>query len=117
MLSNLACNLIEHGRIQTTVAKAKALRPFAEKMVTLGKTGTLHSRRRAVAFLGDKIAVGKLFDRVAPAAADRKGGYTRITRIGARASDAAPMAHIEWVDAVLATAGGGEEAGAEDKKK
>jgi large subunit ribosomal protein L17 len=107
LLSNLTCSLIEHGRIRTTVAKAKALRPVAEKMVTHGKTGTLHARRLAAAFLGDKSAVKKLFDAVAPAAAGRKGGYTRITRIGARASDSAPMAHIEWVDAVLVSAAGG----------
>ena len=110
LLSNLTCSLIEHGRIQTTVAKAKALRPVAERMVTHGKKGTLHNRRMANAFLGNKDAVKKLFEAVAPAAADRKGGYTRITRIGARASDSAPMAYIEWVDAVFMSAGGGDEA-------
>lgn len=104
LLSSLTCHLIDQGRIETTVAKAKALRPVAEKMVTLGKSGTLHSRRRAAAFLANKDAVKKLFESVAPAAADRKGGYTRITRIGVRRSDAAPMAHIEWVDGVAAKA-------------
>ena len=109
LLSNLACNLIEHGRIETTVAKAKALRPIAEKMVTLGKTGTIHARRRAASFLANKAAVSKLFETIAPACANRQGGYTRITRIGARASDSAPMAHIEWVDAVIAPSTEAEE--------
>ena len=104
LLSNLTCSLIKHGRIETTVAKAKALRPVAERMVTLGKVGSIHSRRRAAAFLANKDAVKRLFEAVAPAAADRKGGYTRITRIGLRNSDSAPMAHIEWVDAVAAQA-------------
>ncbi len=104
LLSNLTCSLIEHGSIRTTLAKAKALRPVAEKMVTLGKTGSIHARRRASAFLGKKTAVKKLFEEVAPASASRQGGYTRITRIGQRQSDAAPMALISWVDMVIAKA-------------
>ncbi len=98
LLANLACSLIEHGRIRTTVAKAKALRPVAEKMVTLGKRGDLHARRQAVAFLRQKDAVKKLFDEVAEAAKERQGGYCRITKLGVRMTDSAPMAIIEWVD-------------------
>jgi large subunit ribosomal protein L17 len=98
LLSNLACSLIDHGRIRTTLAKAKALRPVAEKLVTLAKRDDLHSRRLAIAFLHQKEIVKKLFAEVAPAAKDRQGGYCRITKLGPRMSDAAPMAIIEWVD-------------------
>ena len=98
LLANLACSLIEHGRIRTTLAKAKALRPVAEKMVSLAKRGDLHARRQAVAFLRQKGAVKKLFEEVGPACEDRQGGYCRITKLGARASDSAPMAYIEWTD-------------------
>jgi large subunit ribosomal protein L17 len=98
LLSNLACSLIEHGRIKTTLGKAKALRPVAEKLVTLAKRNDLHSRRLAIAYLHQKDIVGKLFSEVAPAAAARVGGYCRITKLGARMSDSAPMAYIEWVD-------------------
>ncbi len=99
LLANLTCSLIEHGKIRTTLAKAKALRPVAEKMVTLGKRGDLHARRQAIAFLQQKDAVKALFEEIAPAAADRQGGYCRIIKLGARQSDSAPMALIEWVDA------------------
>jgi large subunit ribosomal protein L17 len=99
LLANLVCSLIEHTRIRTTLAKAKAVRPLAEKMVTLGKAGTLHSRRIALSALRQKEAVKRLFEEVAPRSKDRKGGYTRIIKIGPRLSDAAPMAFIEWVDA------------------
>ena len=102
LLANLTCSLIEHGKIRTTLAKAKALRPIAEKMVTLGKRGDLHARRQAVAFLRHKEPATKLFNEIAPAAADRQGGYCRITKLGARISDSAPMAIIEWVDAPVA---------------
>lgn len=98
LLANLASSLIEHGRIRTTLGKAKALRPVAEKLVTKAKRNDLHSRRLAIAFLRRKDVVSKLFDDVAPAAADRKGGYCRITKLGQRVSDAAPMAIIEWTD-------------------
>ena len=98
LLSNLACSLIEHGRIKTTLGKAKALRPVAEKMVTLGKSGDLHARRQALAFLRQKDVVQKLFADVATAAATRPGGYCRITKLGARMTDAAPMAYIEFCD-------------------
>lgn len=98
LISNLACSLIQHGRIKTTLGKAKALRPVAEKLVTLAKRDDLHSRRLAIAFLHQKETVKKLFAVVAPAAKDRQGGYCRITKLGARLSDSAPMAIIEWVD-------------------
>ncbi|MEO1856865.1 MAG: 50S ribosomal protein L17 [Rubritalea sp.] len=102
LLANLTCSLIEHGRIRTTLAKAKALRPVAEKMVTLGKRGDLHARRQAVAFLRQKDVVKALFEEIAPATGDRQGGYCRIIKLGARQSDSAPMALIEWVDAPVA---------------
>lgn len=106
LLANLACSLIEHRQIRTTLAKAKALRPVAEKMVTLGKNDTVHSRRQAHAFLRQKGAVQKLFAEIAPASKERQGGYCRITKLGARQSDAAPMAYISWVDLPVAV---GEE--------
>lgn len=101
LLANLACSLIEHGRIKTTLGKAKALRPVAEKLVTLAKRDDLHSRRLAIAFLHQKETVKKLFSEVAPASKDRQGGYCRITKLGARMSDSALMAIIEWVDRVV----------------
>ena len=99
LLANQVCSLIEHQRIKTTLAKAKAVRPLAEKMVTLGKNGSLHARRTALSVLRQKDAVKKLFDDIAPRSADRKGGYTRIIKLGQRKSDAAPVAFLEWVDA------------------
>ncbi|MFV0416726.1 MAG: 50S ribosomal protein L17 [Chthoniobacterales bacterium] len=98
LLANQVCSLIQHHRIKTTLAKAKAVRPLAEKMVTLGKRGDLHARRTATSYLKQNDAVKKLFSEVAPAAADREGGYTRIIKLGPRPSDSAPMALIEWVD-------------------
>jgi large subunit ribosomal protein L17 len=103
LLANLACSLIENGRIKTTLGKAKALRPVAEKMVTLGKSGDLHARRQAIAFLRQKDVVQKLFAEVAPAAANRSGGYCRITKLGVRMTDAAPMAYIEFCDVAVKT--------------
>src|SRR5262245_2271165 len=99
LLANQVCSLIEHQRIKTTLAKAKAVRPLAEKMVTLGKKGSLHARRTALAVLRQKEAVKKLFDDIAPRSASRNGGYTRIIKLGQRKSDAAPVAFLEWVDA------------------
>ncbi len=101
MLANQVCSLIEHQRIRTTLAKAKALRPLAEKMVTLGKKGSIHARRTAFAVLRQKDAVKKLFDDIAPRSAERNGGYTRIVKLGRRKSDSAPVAYLEWVDAAL----------------
>jgi len=98
LLANQVCSLIEHRRIKTTLAKAKATKPLAERMLTLGKKGDLHSRRVAISYLKSKDVVKKLFTEIAPAAADRKGGYTRIVKLGARLSDSAPMAYLEWVD-------------------
>jgi len=111
LLANQVCSLIEHQRIKTTLAKAKAVRPLAEKMVTLGKQGSLHARRTALAVLRQKNAVKKLFDDIAPRSAERKGGYTRIIKLGARKSDSAPVAFIEWVDAPRVI----EEPAAEEK--
>jgi large subunit ribosomal protein L17 len=99
LLANQVCALIEHQRIKTTLAKAKAVRPLAERMVTLGKNGSLHARRTALAVLRQKSAVKKLFDDIAQRSAERNGGYTRIVKLGARKSDSAHMAFIEWVDA------------------
>ena len=101
LLANQVCSLIEHQRIRTTLAKAKAVRPLAEKMVTLGKKGSLHARRTAFALLRQKDAVKKLFDDIAPRSAERHGGYTRIIKLGQRKSDAAPIAYLEWVDAAI----------------
>ena len=98
LLANQVCSLITHQRIMTTLAKAKAVRPLAEQMVTLGKNGSLHARRMAFSTLRQKDAVKKLFDEIAPRSTDRNGGYTRIVRLGQRKSDSASMAFIEWVD-------------------
>lgn len=98
LLANQVCSLIEHQRIKTTLAKAKAVRPLAEQMVTLGKNGSIHARRTALATLRQKNAVKKLFDDIAPRSAERSGGYTRIVKLGQRRSDSASMAFIEWVD-------------------
>jgi large subunit ribosomal protein L17 len=110
LLMNLTCSLIEHRRIRTTLAKAKALRPYAEKLVTLGKRGTLHARRTALSSLRHKDSVKKLFEEIAVASKDRVGGYTRITKLGQRRTDSAPMAYIEWVDAFVPKAAAAPEA-------
>ena len=99
LLANQVCALIEHQRIKTTLAKAKAVRPLAERMLTLGKNGSIHARRRALAVLRQKGVVNKLFDDIAQRSSERNGGYTRIVKLGARKSDSARMAFIEWVDA------------------
>lgn len=115
LIKNLCKSLIEHHRIRTTLAKAKAVRPFAEKLVTLGKralkpagrneqergASVVHLNRQAFAQLRDRDLVFKLFHEIAPASKDRPGGYTRITKLGQRQSDSAPMAFIEWVDAFV----------------
>jgi len=100
MYANLTASLIEHGRIRTTLAKAKEVRPVAEQMITLGRRGDLHARRQAIAFLRSNDAVHILFSEVAPRFADRPGGYTRIVKLGPRQGDAAPMADLELVDFV-----------------
>jgi large subunit ribosomal protein L17 len=98
LYSNLAGALIEHGRIKTTEAKAKAVKPFAEQMITLGKRGDLHARRLALAELRSQDVVHQLFADVAPRFADRPGGYTRIVKLGPRYGDAAEMVYLELVD-------------------
>src|SRR4051812_31242073 len=113
LLANQVCSLIEHERIKTTLAKAKAVRPLAEKMVTLGKNGSLHARRTALAVLRQKNAVKKLFDNIAPRSATRSGGYTRIIRLGICKSDAAPVAFLGWGGAPAVVG----EPGAEGKRK
>ena len=97
MLANLATALFEHGRIQTTEAKAKRLRPLAERLVTFAKRGDLHARRKVMTVIRDKSVVHVLFTEIAPAMAERPGGYTRITKVGNRKGDNAPMAVIELV--------------------
>ena len=97
LLRGLVTSLLENGRIETTVTRAKETRSLAEKMITLGKTNTLHSRRQALAFITKEDVVTKLFAEIAPKYADRNGGYTRIIKIGPRRGDAAPMAIVELV--------------------
>jgi large subunit ribosomal protein L17 len=98
MLANLVCSLIQHNRVVTTLAKAKAARSVAEKMVTLGKSGTIHDRRLAAARLHNEDVVKILFDQIAPGQKDRRGGYTRIIKMNQRQGDAAQKAILEWVD-------------------
>src|SRR5688500_20047554 len=100
LYSNLAGALIEHGRIRTTEAKAKAVKPIAERMITLGRRGDLAARRQAVAYLRSKDVVHKLFADVGPRFADRPGGYARIVKLGPRPGDAAEMVYLELVDYV-----------------
>ena len=98
MFSSLATSLLRHEQIKTTKPKAKELRSFADKMITLGKNGSLHSRRRATSFLQDSDVVRKLFDTLAERYKDRQGGYTRVLSSGFRYGDSAPMAIVELVD-------------------
>jgi large subunit ribosomal protein L17 len=98
LLAGLAADLIRHERIKTTEAKAKRLRPVADRMITLGKNGSVHARRQALSVLRDREIVHKLFAEVAPRYTERMGGYTRILKLGVRKGDAAPMALIEWVE-------------------
>jgi len=97
MLANLAASLFEHGKITTTEARARRLRPYAEKLITFAKRGDMHARRQVLTVVSDKGIVHNLFTEIGPAMADRPGGYTRITKIGHRKGDAAPMAVIELV--------------------
>ncbi len=98
MLANLVCSLIKHKRVTTTLAKAKAARSVAEKMVTLGKRGTIHDRRLAAARLHQEDVVKILFNEIAPAQKERHGGYTRIVKLGQRQGDASQSAILEWVE-------------------
>jgi len=120
ILANLATALFEHGKITTTEAKAKRVRPLAERMITLAKRGDLHARRRVLAVIRDKGIVHELFTEIGPRYATRPGGYTRITKIGPRKGDAAPMAVIELVEplteAVVAEATAAAKRAAKEKK-
>jgi large subunit ribosomal protein L17 len=98
MLQNMATALIKHEQIKTTLPKAKELKPYVEKLITLGKTGSLHARRQALAKIPEKKIVDKLFSTIAERYEDRAGGYTRVLKAGFRYGDAAPMAIIELVD-------------------
>jgi large subunit ribosomal protein L17 len=98
MFANMAASLIVHEQIETTLPKAKELRPVVEKLITLGKTGGLHARRRAIAEMRDLAAVKKLFDVIGPRYKSRNGGYARIVKLGYRYGDSAPVAVIELVD-------------------
>ena len=114
MLSNLASSLFEHERITTTEAKAKMLRPYAEKLITKAKKGSVHHRRQVLSVIQDRDIVHKLFSDIGPRFVDRNGGYTRILKIGPRNGDAAPMVLMELVDegaAVAVDSGDEEEAG------
>ena len=104
LLANQACSLILNGRITTTLAKATALRPYVEKLITLAKRGDVHSRRQAIATIHNTTAVKRLFDEIAPLCAERKGGYTRIIKLGQRMTDSALVAMIEIIDLPRETA-------------
>lgn len=97
MFRNLTTDVLKHGKVRTTEARAKEVRGFVERMITLGKRGTLHARRQALAFVYDPDVVADLFEEIAPTYADRPGGYTRIQKLGPRRGDAAIMAEIELV--------------------
>jgi large subunit ribosomal protein L17 len=98
LLRGLVTNFLENGKIETTVTRAKETRSMAEKMITLGKQNTLHSRRQALAYITKEDVVTKLFEEIAPKYAERNGGYTRIVQTGPRRGDSAPMAILELVD-------------------
>ncbi len=104
MLANLVCSLIQHNQVRTTLAKAKAARPLAEKCVTLGKKGTLHNRRRAILILRQERTVKRLFADISPRFQQRNGGYTRIIKLGPRVGDAAEMALLQFVEGVAEAA-------------
>lgn len=106
MLANLAGSLFEHERIKTTEAKAKMLRPFAERLITKAKKGSIHHRRQVLSLIQDRALVHKLFDDIGPRFADRNGGYTRILKLGPRNGDGAAMVLIELVDGAIAVSGG-----------
>ena len=116
MLANLVCSLIKHKRVTTTLAKAKAARSVAEKMVTLGKHGTIHDRRLAAARLHQEDAVKILFTEIAPTQKERHGGYTRIVKLNQRSGDAAQLAILEWVDVPVTPAEPEPEAKPEKEK-
>ena len=110
MLANMACSLIEHEQIKTTLPKAKELRPYVEKLVTLAKRGDLHARRLCIAQIKHEAPVSKLFDTLAGRYSGRPGGYTRVLKAGFRYGDMAPMAFIEFVDRDTSARGAGDKA-------
>ena len=116
LLANQVCSLIEHKRVTTSLAKAKAARSVAEKMVTLGKKGTQAHRRLAVARLHQEKAAKTLFTEIAPAFKDRRSGYTRIIKLGQRNGDASQSAILEWVDTIVTTPAPAEAAPAAEAK-
>lgn len=99
LFRNLVTSFLEHGKIETTISKAKAIKSIAEKMITTGKSGKLHDRRRALAYIKSESVVTQLFDQIAPRLLDRPGGYIRIVRTRRRLGDSAPMAIVELIDA------------------
>ena len=115
MLANLVCSLIKHKRVTTTLAKAKAARSVAEKLVTLGKKDTVHARRLVAARLHQEDATKILFAEIAPAQKDRNGGYTRIVKMHQRQGDASQLAILEWVDITAVTPAPAETTAAETK--
>jgi large subunit ribosomal protein L17 len=116
LVRNQVTSLLEHERIQTTDAKAKVLRRVADRMITLGKRGTLHARRRALSVIRDRDVAAKLFDELAPRYAERPGGYTRVLKLRQRVGDAAPISIVELVDAPLGAEAAGAKKGAEQAK-
>lgn len=98
MMRNLVKSMVEHGQLNTTLAKAKEMRSHVERVITYGKANTVHARRLAYSVLGDRSLVKKLFDEIAPAFQDRNGGYTRVIKAGFRKGDSAPMAIIQFVE-------------------
>ncbi|GGK92745.1 50S ribosomal protein L17 [Mangrovihabitans endophyticus] len=116
LLANLATELFRHGKIKTTEAKAKRLRPLAEQLITKAKRGDLHARRRVLTVVKDKDVVYALFEQIAPRYGNRPGGYTRITKTGPRRGDAAPMAVIELVEELQIAASTGSAAGKSARK-
>jgi large subunit ribosomal protein L17 len=110
MLANMACSLIEHEQIKTTLPKAKELRPYVEKLITLAKRGDLHARRQAIAQIRQEAPVRKLFDALAERYRDRQGGYARVLKAGFRYGDMAPMAIVELVDRDPDAKGAGDRA-------
>ena len=121
MFANMAASLIKHEQIKTTLPKAKDLRPYVERLVTLGKRGGLHARRQALSILRDEVMTAKLFGTLAERYASRNGGYTRVLKAGFRYGDAAPMAIIEFVDRDVSAKGQDsgptqEQAGAEEEE-
>ena len=117
MFRNLLTSLFRHERVLTTEAKAKAIRPTADEMVTLAKRESLHARRQVLSMVNDTVVVGRLFDTIAARFADRPGGYTRIVRVGPRPGDAAPMVYLELVDRVETPADGDKGKGKKKEEK